>query len=221
MLWLHTQSREGQTSHQGSFGGLSGGWCCAKWSVQKKTERKKAELYASSSTFGRVTTLQGNRADGGQKCLPWARALFLSHFMGIRTQPGCVKSQIYVYVVYRPLPSSLCMRTIMKHLNQLFLWGFFFFFLKNSYSSRHWAGTASSEHEPENKMRNSLIGETGPVFPGHNPDLSPLPCTVLWPRGHRQREHVHQRGWRTRNFEKPLLCSLLSPNNYTDRYKYK
>lgn len=62
MVGPHTPSREGQTSSQGTFGGLSGGLCCAKWSVQKRRSRKdknkqtkNIQLYTSFSTLGKVT----------------------------------------------------------------------------------------------------------------------------------------------------------------------
>lgn len=109
MLQSHTQSREGQTSSQGGCRGLSGGLCCAKWTVQKRKKRKRSthkKLHASSSTFGRVTTSQGNGTESGQKWASWVRPSFLPYLSRVWTQLYCVKSQMNVCMGYRPPPSS-------------------------------------------------------------------------------------------------------------------
>lgn len=131
MLQPRTQSREGQTSSQGGCRGLSGGLHRAKWTVQKKKKRKRStqkKLYASSPTFGKVTTSQGNGTESGQKWASWVRPLFIPHLSRIWTQPCCVKSQMNVCMGYRPPPSSSFILMIplllimTKHFSLLFLW---------------------------------------------------------------------------------------------------
>lgn len=100
------QGRPDKQSWSG-FRELSGGLCCAKWSVQEKQEKKeKWELYASSSTFGRLTASQGNRGEGGPKWGSQVSPFLMSLLSGIWPQPGSVKSQLNVCVASWPPPSS-------------------------------------------------------------------------------------------------------------------
>lgn len=59
----------------------------------RKGKKKKAQPNASSSTFGRVTTSQGNKAKSGGTRRSWGRAVFMLSLAAIWSQPWCMKNQ--------------------------------------------------------------------------------------------------------------------------------
>lgn len=210
----HTIQRSPVSSLSG-FRVLSGGLCCAKWSVQEKKKRKKKknpELYASSSTCGRLTTSQGKRDEGGQK---WSAALGGSPCRDLNpTQLREKPDEPTHGVGYRPPLSSPAMLimlipplVMMEHLSQSIL-------CPAPWCPEQEQLLLSTNLKTKRKQPGTRRLAQSSLAPCTSSDLSLL--ALGSGPGLLKKGHIHHWGQVTRNFNEPLSCPRLSLNNYTD-----